>query len=107
MGRTIATSPLVKTAVAGRDPNWGRIVAAAARAGVPFDPDRATLLVGPAQVYALGTPHPEAEEEAWRHLAEETEVVLDLDLGTGTAEATVWTCDLTSEYVRINAEYRT
>ena len=107
VGRTIATSPLVKTAVAGRDPNWGRIVAAAARAGVPFDPDGATLFVGPAQVYALGTPHPEAEEEAWRHLAEEAEVVLDLDLGTGDAEATVWTCDLTSEYVRINAEYRT
>jgi glutamate N-acetyltransferase/amino-acid N-acetyltransferase len=107
VGRTIATSPLVKTAIAGRDPNWGRVVAAAARAGVPFDPEEATLDVGPARVYTRGVPHPEAEEAAWKHLAEQAEVELCLDLGAGNAEAAVWTCDLTSEYVRINAEYRT
>lgn len=107
VGRTIATSPLVKTAIAGRDPNWGRIVAAAARAGIPFDPEQARLEIGGACVYEAGIPHPEAEEAAWKHLAEEREIELALSLGAGSAAADVWTCDLTAEYVRINAEYRT
>jgi glutamate N-acetyltransferase / amino-acid N-acetyltransferase len=107
VGRTIATSPLVKTAVAGRDPNWGRILSAAGRAGVPFDADAARVWVGDAEVYALGVPFPEREAQAHRHLLERTEVVLGIDLGRGNATADVWTCDLTADYVQINADYRT
>jgi glutamate N-acetyltransferase/amino-acid N-acetyltransferase len=107
VGRTIATSPLVKTAVAGRDPNWGRILSAAGRAGVPFDPERARVWVGASEVYARGVPHPEREREASLHLREQREVLLGVDLGRGSAEAEVWTCDFTADYVQINADYRT
>lgn len=106
VGRTIATSPLVKTAVAGRDPNWGRILSAAGRAGVPFDAERARVWVGAAEVYRHGVPHPEREPEAHRHLIDQQEVVLGVDLGRGTATADIWTCDLTKDYVQINADYR-
>jgi len=87
VGRTIATSPLVKTAVAGRDPNWGRILSAAGRCGVPFDPDR--------------------EPAASRYLDEHREIVLGIDLALGPVAADFWTCDLTCDYVQINADYRT
>lgn len=107
VGRTVATSPLVKTAVAGRDPNWGRILSAAGRAGVPFEPDAARVWVGPAIVFERGVPHPEREPEAHRHLVEEREVVLGIDLGRGAVAADFWTCDLTADYVQINADYRT
>ncbi|MGC6486290.1 MAG: bifunctional ornithine acetyltransferase/N-acetylglutamate synthase, partial [Planctomycetota bacterium] len=107
VGRTIATSPLVKTAVAGRDPNWGRVVAAAGRAGVPFAPAAARVWVGDVEVYAGGAPLPERERAASRHLQEQARVVLGIDLGVGGAQADVWTCDLTADYVRINADYRT
>ena len=106
VGRVIATSPLVKTAVAGRDPNWGRILAAAGRAGVKFAEDRAKVWVGAANVYSDGVPHPENEPQAHRHLVDDTLVVLGVDLGRGTASADVWTCDLTKDYVQINADYR-
>lgn len=107
VGRTVATSPLVKTAVAGRDPNWGRILAAAGRCGVTFDPMRARVWVGATEVYANGAPMPEREAEASRHLQQDERVVLGVDLGAGDGEADVWTCDLTAEYVSINADYRT
>jgi glutamate N-acetyltransferase/amino-acid N-acetyltransferase len=107
VGRTIATSPLVKTAVAGLDPNWGRILAAAGRAGVPFAVPSTRVWVGPAEVFRDGTPHPENEALAHRHLHDEQEVMLGIHLGVGTAEADVWTCDLTKAYVQINADYRT
>jgi glutamate N-acetyltransferase/amino-acid N-acetyltransferase len=106
VGRVIATSPLVKTAVAGRDPNWGRILSAAGRAGVPFDPARARVWVGAADVYSGGMPHPENEPLAHTHLAGDTLIVLGVDLAVGAAGADVWTCDLTKEYVQINADYR-
>lgn len=107
VGRLIATSPLVKTAVTGRDPNWGRILAAAGRAGLPLDLERVVVSIGDAVLYADGRPHPECEPQAHRHLADETEVTLGIDLARGRASAEVWTCDLTREYVTINAEYRT
>lgn len=106
VGRVIATSPLVKTAVAGRDPNWGRILSAAGRSGVPFDPDRARVWVGSEVVFFHGVPHPEREGEAHRHLATSDQVLLGIDLGIGDAEARIWSCDLTADYVRINADYR-
>jgi glutamate N-acetyltransferase/amino-acid N-acetyltransferase len=107
VGRTIATSPLVKTAVAGRDPNWGRILAAAGRCGVPFDADRARVWVGTSELYRDGVPHPEREVAARAHIVDCPEVVLGVNLGRGNAQAEVWTCDFTKDYVQINADYRT
>ncbi len=105
--RTIANSPLVKTAVHGADPNWGRIVAAAGRSGVVFDVRRATVQVGGVLLFEDGLPHDDAAPLAAEHL-KGRDVTIDLDLGTGGgAGATIWTCDLSAEYVRINGEYRT
>jgi len=106
VGRVVATSPLVKTAVAGRDPNWGRILSAAGRAGVRFPAEHARVWVGPADVYSGGRPHPENEPLAHRHLVDDVEVVLGVDLAVGDGAADVWTCDLTADYVQINADYR-
>jgi glutamate N-acetyltransferase/amino-acid N-acetyltransferase len=107
VARTIANSPLVKTAVHGADPNWGRIVAAAGRAGVTFDVGRATVHVGGVLLFENGLPHDEAAPRAAEHLTQQ-DVRIDVDLGTGGAgAATIWTCDLSAEYVRINGEYRT
>jgi glutamate N-acetyltransferase/amino-acid N-acetyltransferase len=107
VARTIANSPLVKTAVHGADPNWGRIVAAAGRSGVLFDIDRATVHVGGVLLFENGLPHDEAAPRAAEHL-KRTDVQIDVSLGSGGgAGATIWTCDLSAEYVRINGEYRT
>jgi len=106
VGRTIATSPLVKTAVYGRDPNWGRILSAAGRAGARLDVGRARVWIGDADVYRDGAPHPENEARAHAHLAQQTEVVLGIDLAVGPFAADVWTCDMSPDYVAINADYR-
>jgi glutamate N-acetyltransferase/amino-acid N-acetyltransferase len=107
VAKTIANSPLVKTAVHGADPNWGRIVAAAGRAGVMFDVDRATVHVGGVLLFENGLPHDDNAPKAAEHLKQK-DVSIDVHLGTGGGgTATVWTCDLTAEYVKINGEYRT
>ena len=106
VARTIATSPLTKTAVHGRDPNWGRILAAAGRADVPFDVERARVWIGEADVYSGGRPHPENEPAAHLHLLQNHEVILGIDLAAGAASADAWTCDFSADYVRINADYR-
>jgi len=107
VARTIANSPLVKTAVHGADPNWGRIVAAAGRSGVRFDVDRATVRVGGVLLFEHGLPHDHAAPQAAEHMKGK-EITIDVSLGTGgAAAATIWTCDLSAEYVRINGEYRT
>lgn len=107
VARTIANSPLVKTAVHGADPNWGRIVAAAGRAGVRFDVGRATVHVGGILLFEHGLPHDDAAPQAAEHM-KQPDVRIDVNLGTGGGgAATIWTCDLTAEYVRINGEYRT
>jgi glutamate N-acetyltransferase/amino-acid N-acetyltransferase len=106
VARTIANSPLVKTAVHGADPNWGRIVAAAGRSGVMFDIYRATVHVGGILLFENGLPHDDAAPQAGEHL-KNADVRIDVNLGTGGgAGATIWTCDLSAEYVRINGEYR-
>jgi glutamate N-acetyltransferase/amino-acid N-acetyltransferase len=105
--RAVADSLLVKTAVYGGDPNWGRLVAAAGRSGAAFDLGRARVRIGPAELFAAGRPFDERAPEAAAHLAGR-DVELEIDLGAGGAHtATMWTCDLTPEYVRINGEYRT
>jgi glutamate N-acetyltransferase/amino-acid N-acetyltransferase len=106
VARTIANSPLVKTAVHGADPNWGRIVAAAGRAGVSFDVGRSAVHVGGILLFENGLPHDEAAPKAAELLRRDT-VDIEVSLGTGDAAATIWGCDLSAEYVRINGEYRT
>jgi glutamate N-acetyltransferase/amino-acid N-acetyltransferase len=112
VAQTIAGSSLVKTALAGADPNWGRILAAAGRAGVRFNPDRAEIWLGGIKMY--GPPKgatcsialPLDERVAHRRLLEKN-VPIVIDLHQGRAAARVWTCDFTQEYVHINASYRT
>ncbi len=105
--RTIANSPLVKTAIHGGDPNWGRLIAAAGRSGAAFNLDRASVLIGQVPLFVVGVPHDERADSA-ADVLRAAEVSVTVDLGTGGAhEATMWTCDFSAEYVRINAEYRT
>jgi glutamate N-acetyltransferase / amino-acid N-acetyltransferase len=106
IARTIANSPLVKTALAGADPNWGRILAAAGRAGVAFDFERANIRVAGILMCRSGREHPFNERVAHRRmLAKHVPIALDLHCGRGRAR--VWTCDFTNKYVDINASYRT
>jgi glutamate N-acetyltransferase/amino-acid N-acetyltransferase len=104
--KVIANSMLVKTAIHGGDPNWGRLLAAAGRAGVGFDQSRARVTIGDIVLFHDGMPHDENAPKAATYL-KGTDLAVGVDLGAGTASATVWTCDLSAEYVRINAEYRT
>lgn len=106
VAETIATSPLVKTAFAGGDPNWGRILAAAGRSGVKFNPDEASIEMARMPVYRRGRALPFNEAAAHRRLMAEN-IPIRVDLRAGRAAARIWTCDLTAEYVRINASYRT
>ncbi len=106
IARTIAESPLVKTALFGCDPNWGRIMMAAGRAGVAFDPALGEVRLGDLTVFRAGMGVTFDPKEASAYLSKR-EVRLVLDLHAGSAEATVWTCDLSYDYVRINAEYHT
>jgi glutamate N-acetyltransferase/amino-acid N-acetyltransferase len=105
---TIANSPLVKTAFFGGDANWGRIVAAAGRAGVELEPERVTLYFDDLCVFRGGTPlkGEQIEAEATR-IFSQREIRVRLDLGTGEGEFTAYTCDFSYDYVKINADYRT
>jgi glutamate N-acetyltransferase/amino-acid N-acetyltransferase len=105
--RTIANSPLVKTAIHGGDPNWGRLIAAAGRSGAHFVLEHASVKIGDIDLFVNGVPFDERADAAATVL-EGKEMVITVDLGTGGAhEATMWTCDFSKEYVTINAEYRT
>jgi len=104
--KAIANSPLVKTAIHGGDPNWGRLIAVAGRAGVAFELERAAVTIGSIVLFENGRPHDERAPEAAAYLAG-TDLTVAVDLGAGGASSTVWTCDLSAEYVRINADYRT
>jgi glutamate N-acetyltransferase/amino-acid N-acetyltransferase len=104
--KAIGNSPLVKTAIHGGDPNWGRLIAVAGRAGVAFELSRAAVSVGSTLLFKDGTPHDEAAPLAAAYLKND-EIAISVDLGAGSASSTIWTCDLSAEYVRINAEYRT
>ena len=115
ISRTVCGSSLVKTAVHGRDPNWGRIVAAAGRAGVAFSSDALALWIGPHQLMAAGEPLPFdraaastyiSERACGRYLLDDT-VEIRLSIGDGAGHGTAWGCDLSDQYVRINADYTT
>jgi glutamate N-acetyltransferase/amino-acid N-acetyltransferase len=104
--KAIANSLLVKTAIHGGDPNWGRLLAVAGRAGVAFNADRAKVTIGSTVLFADGRPYDDRAPEAALYL-KGSDIAVGVDLGAGTAASTVWTCDLSAEYVRINADYRT
>ncbi len=103
---TIANSPLVKTAIFGKDPNWGRIAMAAGRAGVEFDAANLSFSLGQVEMFRLGEPV-DFDLGAAQKVLESEEVLIALDLGEGSASWTAWTCDFSYDYVKINAEYHT
>jgi glutamate N-acetyltransferase/amino-acid N-acetyltransferase len=106
IARTVVTSPLVKTAIYGNDPNWGRIIAAVGRSGVPVAENNLSLFIGNINVLRGGRPHNINLEKASAVLKKKA-VPIEIQLNSGDASATAWGCDLTEEYIKINAEYTT
>ena len=106
VGMSVANSPLVKTAFFGEDPNWGRVICAVGYSGVKMSPEKTVVKFGGIPVYAhsIGA---EYDAEALKKVMAAHDIVIDIDLGEGSEEATVWTCDLSYEYVKINGEYHT
>jgi glutamate N-acetyltransferase/amino-acid N-acetyltransferase len=104
--RTITTSNLVKTAIHGADPNWGRIIAAAGRSGARVDDRKASVRIGALDVFREGTPV-RFDPETLRAAFSQKEIVIELMLGLGSGTAIAWGTDLSAEYVRINADYTT
>ena len=103
---SIANSPLVKTAMAGEDPNWGRIIMAVGKAGEQADRDSLGIWFGEIEVAKDGEVAPDYREELGATYMKGAEIILKVDLGIGEGKAVVWTCDLTHEYITINADYR-
>jgi glutamate N-acetyltransferase/amino-acid N-acetyltransferase len=103
---SIANSPLVKTAVAGEDANWGRVVMAVGKAGEPADRDRLKIWFGDVRVAVDGERDAGYSEAAASAVMKQQDIPVRVDLGLGQGTATVWTCDLTKEYVEINGDYR-
>ncbi len=97
----------MKTALFGNDPNWGRALAAIGRSGIKVDPARISLWWGEFQLVERGEPVKFDATAVSRWLSDTAEITLEVDLGVGQAEATVWTCDFSYKYVEINAEYHT
>jgi glutamate N-acetyltransferase/amino-acid N-acetyltransferase len=102
----IGNSPLVKTAIAGEDANWGRIVMAVGKAGEPAERDRLAIWFGDVRVAVEGARDPAYSEAAASAVMKQPEIAIRVDLGLGRGRATIWTCDLTKEYVAINGDYR-
>jgi len=107
IARAVADSPLVKTAIHGADPNWGRIVSAAGYAGVPFDEETLSLWINDVAVYQDGAPVPFDQDALAANLKAQRPVHLRLTLSDGSQKIRFWTCDLTAEYIRLNADYTT
>jgi glutamate N-acetyltransferase/amino-acid N-acetyltransferase len=105
-GMAIANSPLIKTAIAGEDPNWGRVVMAIGKSGADADRDRLSIRFGDVQVAKDGWRSPDYSEEAAAAHMKGENIQIGVDLGIGSGTATVWTCDLTHGYIEINADYR-
>ncbi len=103
---SIANSPLVKTAVAGEDANWGRVVMAVGKSGEMADRDRLAIWFGDVRVAVDGERDPAYSEEAASAVMKEEDIAIRVEIGLGTGKATVWTCDLTKAYVEINGDYR-
>ena len=106
VGLAVANSPLVKTAIAGEDANWGRVVMAVGKAGEPADRDRLSIAFGGIWTARAGNPVEDYDETPVAEQLKRREIDLAVDLGIGEGRATVWTCDLTHGYISINADYR-
>jgi len=106
IARSIADSPLVKTAMAAEDANWGRIVMAVGKAGQPADRDKLAIWIGEEQITEDGLVHPDYSEDRANDFLQQDDIVVRVDLGLGDGSASVWTCDLTHRYIEINAGYR-
>ena len=106
VGLAIGNSPLVKTAIAGCDANWGRVVMAVGKAGEPADRDKLSIGFGGIWAAQMGQPVEDFDEEPVTEHLEGREVTIEVDLGIGAGRATIWTCDLTQGYIMINADYR-
>jgi glutamate N-acetyltransferase/amino-acid N-acetyltransferase len=107
VGNTVALSPLVKTALFASDPNWGRILAAVGRSPIDnLDVTQVTIWLGDTLLIQQGEPAPTYREELGQAEMQAAEITIRIDLGRGNAQATVWTCDFSYDYVKINAEYR-
>ncbi len=106
VGMAIANSPLVKTAIAGQDPNWGRIVMAVGKSGAEADRDRLSIRFGDLPMATRGFRSPDYSEDAAAAYMKGDHIVIRVDLGLGRARKTIWTCDLTHRYIDINADYR-
>ncbi len=104
--RAVANSPLVKTAIAGHDANWGRIAMAIGKSGASFKQENVSISIMDMPVCEKGLPIPFDEDEALRRFDEQTEIVINIDLGAGSASTTIWSCDLTHGYISINGDYR-
>ena len=102
----IANSPLVKTAIAGEDPNWGRIVMAVGKSGAPADRDSLAIWFGDILVAREGWVNPDYSETAAARYMKNRDLTIHVDLGLGGGRSRVWTCDLTHGYIDINADYR-
>jgi glutamate N-acetyltransferase / amino-acid N-acetyltransferase len=107
VAKAVADSPLVKTAIFGADPNWGRIVSAAGYAGVPFEEEQLSLWLGDLLLYHAGTPQAFDAAAASAYIKNNRDIEMRLRFTLGTGRCTFWTCDLGYEYVRLNAEYTT
>jgi glutamate N-acetyltransferase / amino-acid N-acetyltransferase len=107
VAKTVAESALVKTALYGADPNWGRIVSAAGYAGVEFEEEHLSLWLGDLLLYHAGVPQPFDADTASAYLKRERHVQMRLRFTLGPGRCTFWTCDLTQEYIRLNADYTT
>jgi glutamate N-acetyltransferase/amino-acid N-acetyltransferase len=105
IAETVATSPLVKTAMFGNDANWGRIIAAAGRAGVKFNPDKTDVFIGNILVFKNGMPAKFSEIKA-KQILKQKKVTITLDLKQGNSSTTYYTCDFSFDYIKINASYR-
>jgi glutamate N-acetyltransferase/amino-acid N-acetyltransferase len=107
IARTIADSPLVKTAIAGADPNWGRIVSAAGYSGVVFDPGKLVLRLNGTLLFRDGAPVPFDGGAVSASIRDSRETLIEVDLGSGGESIRFYSSDLTAEYVRLNADYHT
>lgn len=106
VGMSVAKSPLVKTAFFGEDPNWGRVVCAVGYSGIEIDPNKVTVKFGSLPVYANGL-GVAFDTDAMKDIMSEHDILIEIDLGSGESSATVWTCDFSYGYVKINGEYHT
>ena len=107
IARKISTSNLLKCAIFGEDPNWGRVAASAGSAGIDFDPDKVDIYLGSAKVLSNGSSMKTFDKKKARKYIEGKEVFIKVDLNSGKGSATAWTCDFSKEYVAINSEYST